>query len=477
MRRPPPITPPTPPVAPPGSAPDDDRGGGGSLNSADGGVDHGGSSATGAGDGVAPPEEMKVEVVETAARGSAIGQPLVDDTLDSTVNPPPLERSSLADYAASADHWLLTDSKLVQYDEFVARGLLMVRNMARSDPRFAVSAPGNWLPYVRDSLISKHSQGIAAGCDNTDAQYASMALANISMNTCLKQPLLRHGVLQRSGDVLLAALRLLGGGTADDTNNHSKAGAGTAAGGSANGSGGANGGRKTVALLKAATYIVTLLTCLSVEGFGREQLSLHGVTRLAADLQDRALTSLGPEHPLSRRLALMAEVSNAAEFLDGMSEDGAGAAAGGCRDGGLNSNSGPLAVVWDLPEVHDPKGISGASVTSLRSQTALGDVQKRGFMGHKTPFLTETAAPSLNATSTGMRSNSSSPMVARQESARLELPFNLVRGQASGGGTQTSGASKGHRLTGFESGSPSRRPSASGSINLRGFSRMYTSEL
>ncbi len=34
---------------------------------------------------------------------------------------------ALADYSAAAERWLLTETNLEQYEEFMARGLLMVR--------------------------------------------------------------------------------------------------------------------------------------------------------------------------------------------------------------------------------------------------------------------------------------------------------------------------------------------------------------
>ncbi|GFR48815.1 hypothetical protein Agub_g10767 [Astrephomene gubernaculifera] len=202
--------------------------------------------------------------------------PLVDTSLDAAVAPPPLEGCTLAEYATAADHWLLTDSKLEQYEECVARGLLMVRNLVRCEPRFALQPPTSLLATVRDCLGSKHGliraaaasaltafaacspgrdaiqkdpavlsralhmlgMGIAAGCDNLDTQYACLALANVALNASCKQPLLRLGVLSKATDLLRAVINHFNGTNA---NGNSHASSGSGGGGSSVGAPGGSG--------------------------------------------------------------------------------------------------------------------------------------------------------------------------------------------------------------------------------------------
>ncbi|KAG2435695.1 hypothetical protein HXX76_006894 [Chlamydomonas incerta] len=207
-------------------------------------------------------EVTTTEHIEPAAPGSTVGGPHRDDSLDLVVGQvPPLDleasragvggrgpEQALADYSSAAERWLLTEANLEQYEEFMARGLLMVRNLARCDGRQVVQSPYGWVALVRDCLaarlplvraaaascvaalaasgpgrdaiqkdaliVSRTVQmlqnGLAAGGDNSDTQYGALALANMSLVAGLRQPLLRQGVLGAAAEVLRVAGRWFG---------------------------------------------------------------------------------------------------------------------------------------------------------------------------------------------------------------------------------------------------------------------------
>ncbi|KAG2451326.1 hypothetical protein HYH02_003931 [Chlamydomonas schloesseri] len=378
---------------------------------------------------VAPAEVTTTEHIEPAAPGSTLGGPYRDDSLDLVVGQVPpfdLEASrvgaggrgpeqALADYSAAAERWLLTEANLEQYEEFMARGLLMVRNLARCDGRHVIQPQHGWVGLVRDCLAARQplvraaaancvaalatsgsgrdailkdalivsrtvqmlKNGLAVGGDNSDTQYAALALANMSLVAGLRQPLLSQGALGAAAEVLRVAGRWFGPQQQAPTQPSMPAGRsgshcgtgpvsgsaaavplavpapgdryargtdssgvmGTSPGGGMLGSGGhGNGGANTAAgrkaVQRAAVYITTLLTCIAVDNSGRDQMQMAGIPRLAAELHERCAAAagapggLGADSLLSRRLALLAEATTTAELMEDLLEAGVGGSSG-----------------------------------------------------------------------------------------------------------------------------------------------------
>ncbi|KAG2501651.1 hypothetical protein HYH03_000155 [Edaphochlamys debaryana] len=306
--------------------------------------------------------------IEAAAPGSTLGGPLSSDPLDALVNPPALDRANgLVDYAQAADRWLMTEPRLEVYEEYASRGLLMIRNISRTDPRFPVTSHPHWVGILRDCMGSKHAlvraaaasavsayaasapgrdalqrdpqaleravamlrDGIKAGCDNLDTQYGALALSTYVLNPTCKQQLLRLGAMPLAAEVLRFASRYCG--------SHLGTGAVTVGGAGGGGGAGTRGGRltpQTVAVLRTASFVASMLTGLVVDTSAREQMSLSGVPRLASELQERCAVVLGPDAALSRRLALLAATQGAAEVLEEL----------------MDSGEGGMGVAWDLIE-------------------------------------------------------------------------------------------------------------------------------
>ncbi|GIL57530.1 hypothetical protein Vafri_12745 [Volvox africanus] len=366
-----------------------------------------GSDTAGATYHSSQPIVTETEVVEPLVPGSTLGVVVQEDTLDALVTPPVLEHNAVGNYVAMAENWIMTDLMLRQHEELVARGLLMIRNVVRSEPRFAVQNSGNWLPLVRDSLGSKHglvraaaasalaafaastphrealhkdqqvvprlmqmlTNGLAAGGDNNDTQYACLALSNMALNSSYRQPLLRYGAIPRAADVLRAAIRYVhainqdarggaaaGGGGGGAFLQNGKSFKGVAGGGGVGGNGG-GGRQKSSSLLKSAAYVAALLTAWAVEPQGREQLQQYDVPSLASELYETCVTALGDEFPLSRRLALLADTSSAAALLEeiaGVPEEPAVMSweSGGPEEHNGESGNGPISGQPLPPAAH-----------------------------------------------------------------------------------------------------------------------------
>ncbi|GIM16866.1 hypothetical protein Vretimale_19450 [Volvox reticuliferus] len=391
-----------------------------------------GSDASGAIYQLSQPIVTETEVIEPMVPGSNYGSVVHDDTLDALVMPPALEHSTVAEYVATAENWILKDQMLAQHEEFVARGLLMIRNLVRCEPRYAAQASGNWLPLVRDSLGSKHglvraaaasalaafaastphreaihkdaqvvprlvqmlTNGLAAGGDNNDTQYACLALSNMALNSSYRQPLLRYGALPRAADVLRAAIRYIDAlnqgmssgastGSGDACLRSGKSFKGGAGKGSSGGSGSGNGGRpKSSSMLKSAAYVAALFTAWAVEPQGREQLQQYDVPSLASELYESCVTALGDEFPLSRRLALLADTSSAAALLEeiaGVAEEPgvanweAGSPGEHAGEGGNGSANGPsLPAALGNPHANALRGVSFMEAASRGTGTGMG---------------------------------------------------------------------------------------------------------
>ncbi|GLI67966.1 hypothetical protein VaNZ11_012301 [Volvox africanus] len=378
------------------------------------------------------PIVTETEVVEPLVPGSMVGGVVHDDSLDALVTPPALEHNAVADYVATAENWIMTDRMLAHHEELVARGLLMIRNVVRSEPRFAVQNSGTWLPLVRDSLGSKHglvraaaastlaafaastphrealhkdhqvvprlvqmlTNGLAAGGDNNDTQYACLALSNMALNSSYRQPLLRYGALPRAADVLRAAIQYVhalnhdasggaaAGGGGGGGLHHGKSFKGVSGGG-VGGNGGNGARQKSSSLLKSAAYVAALLTAWAVEPHGREQLQQYDVPSLASKLYETCVTALGDEFPLSRRLALLADTSSAAALLEEIagvaeeagvmsSESGSQEAQNG--EGGNGSPGGhpPHPAAHGNPHSHALRGVSFLEAASRGTGPNMG---------------------------------------------------------------------------------------------------------
>eukprot|EP00198_Chlamydomonas_reinhardtii_P002577 XP_001691913.1 predicted protein [Chlamydomonas reinhardtii] len=146
--------------------------------------------------------------------------------------------------SAAAERWLLTETNLEQYEEFMARGLLMVRNLIRCDGRHVVQSPYGWVGLVRDSLAARQPlvRAAAANC------VAALAGSGPGRDAIQKDPL-----------IVSRTVQMMHG----------------------HGNGGVNAvahaaGRKAVQ--RAAVYTTTLLTCIAVDNSGRDQMQMATTT-------------------------------------------------------------------------------------------------------------------------------------------------------------------------------------------------------
>ncbi|EFJ49554.1 hypothetical protein VOLCADRAFT_89881 [Volvox carteri f. nagariensis] len=419
--------------------------------------DDGGLSLDGGPSNKLPPQPIvtETEVIEPAAPGSTLGSSIQDDGLDAAVAPPPLEHSTVQDYVATAEKWLAMDQTLNHYEELTARGLLMIRNVVRSEPRYAAQESGNWLPLVREGLGSKYglvrasaASALAAfaagtpgreaihkdsqvlprlmqmltnglvsgGGDNYDTQYACLALANMALNALYRQPLVRYGVLPRAADVLRAAIRYLNTQYQQQQQHQPQLQHGTGAGGvamggaggiaggggggcvggpgprrgpfrngigSGNGSSGDDCARGNTSVVRSGTYVATLLTSWAVEPQGREQLQQYDVPRLASELYERCVAVLGEDHPLSRRLTLLADACSAAELLQEI------AGGSGGPSGGGGTETGMIMMNWEATgqQQHPPEdrtehaGEAGLAATTTATGSHSTQVNSSGGSG------------------------------------------------------------------------------------------------